>query len=178
MWTGRGPGLPLELCGLPSGQMATGSWEAVEGGVGLGLVQRGAPRRRGGRRRKWSPQHGHRRVEGHGGKRGGFWKETWGGGARALRGTRLKGEGLLGARGARGRAVGGAETGRWQTGMRVPASGASGPPLHLCHPPRQAAGTERPAPARCNPVTAAQLAGPLTAQLVSPDTDPPSASSW
>lgn len=33
-------------------------------------------------------------------------------GARALRGTRLKGEGLLGTRGARGRAVGGAETRR------------------------------------------------------------------
>lgn len=36
VWTGKGPGPPLELCRLPSGPMATGSWEAVEGGVGLG----------------------------------------------------------------------------------------------------------------------------------------------
>lgn len=32
----RGLGPPLELCRLPLGPMATGSWEALEGGVGLG----------------------------------------------------------------------------------------------------------------------------------------------
>lgn len=35
-WSVDWQGPPLELCGLPSGPMATGSWEAVEGGVGLG----------------------------------------------------------------------------------------------------------------------------------------------
>ena len=100
-------------------------------------------------------------------------------GPRALRGTRLKGEGLLSACGAHGGLSGALRpsAGR-QTGMGVPASRASGPPLHLCHPPRPAAGAELPAPGRCNPVTAAQLAGPLTAQFVSPITDTPSASSW
>lgn len=43
-------------------------------------------------------------------------------GPRALRGTRLKGEGLLCAWSS-WRAVGGAEAWCWQTGMAVPASG-------------------------------------------------------
>lgn len=99
-------------------------------------------------------------------------------GPRALRDTHLKGEGLLCAWSS-WRAVGGAEAWCWQTDRDGSACfRASGPPLRLCHTPRQAAWAELPAPVRCNPVTAAQLAGPLTAQLVFPIADPPSASSW